>query len=178
MTLQDRNAGTDLTSFTWSGWEPRQRAVLCFIIRNERILLIEKKRGLGAGKVNGPGGKIDPGETPVEAAIRETEEEVGLRPQSPAVAGELFFQFADGLSIHCTVFRSSEATGQLIETEEARGFWCPVDQIPFEQMWSDDVYWFAPFLQGTYFKGYFTFDGDQMLSREVVTDPKVVANPR
>lgn len=38
-------------------------ATLMFVIDEARgeVLLIRKKRGLGAGKINGPGGKIDPG---------------------------------------------------------------------------------------------------------------------
>ncbi len=49
----------------WNNWEPGLRATLMFIVdeAREEVLLIRKKRGLGAGKINGPGGKIDPGET-------------------------------------------------------------------------------------------------------------------
>ena len=54
----------------WSRWEPTERAVLCFVRDGDRVLLIHKKTGLGAGKVNAPGGRIDPGETAEEAAIR------------------------------------------------------------------------------------------------------------
>jgi 8-oxo-dGTP diphosphatase len=64
----------------WATWQPRQRASLCFIVREEKILLIHKKRGFGAGKINGPGGKIDPGETPLESALRETFEELVIKP--------------------------------------------------------------------------------------------------
>ena len=42
------------------------------------VLLIEKRRGLGEGWYNGPGGKCEAGETPRECAARETREEVGL----------------------------------------------------------------------------------------------------
>jgi hypothetical protein len=44
----------------WATWQPSQRATLLFILREEKILLIHKLRGFGAGKINGPGGKIDP----------------------------------------------------------------------------------------------------------------------
>src|SRR5438094_443021 len=64
----------------WKNWTPRERANLCFILKDDRLLLIRKKRGLGAGKINAPGGKIDPGETALESAIRETREEVGVVP--------------------------------------------------------------------------------------------------
>lgn len=41
------------------------------------------------GEMSFPGGRCDPGETPVETALREAEEEVGLDPMSPSVVGEL-----------------------------------------------------------------------------------------
>ena len=46
----------------WSGWVPEIRATLMFIRDGSEVLLIRKLRGIGAGKINGPGGKIDPGE--------------------------------------------------------------------------------------------------------------------
>ena len=46
-----------LSDIDWSTWKPTDRATLLFVVDREknRVLLIEKKRGLGAGKVNGPG---------------------------------------------------------------------------------------------------------------------------
>lgn len=41
------------------------------------------------GEVSFPGGRCDPGETPVETALREAHEEVGLDPSLPTVVGEL-----------------------------------------------------------------------------------------
>jgi 8-oxo-dGTP diphosphatase len=56
----------------WHTWQPGVRATLMFIIdeMKREVLLIRKKRGLGAGKINGPGGKMDPGETSVQCAVR------------------------------------------------------------------------------------------------------------
>ena len=54
----------------WLQWQPRERATLCFIIKDGEILLIRKKRGFGAGKINAPGGRIEPGELPIDCAIR------------------------------------------------------------------------------------------------------------
>lgn len=42
-----------------------------------------------AGQVAFPGGRIEPGETPEAAAIREAAEEVGLDPRLPRIAGRL-----------------------------------------------------------------------------------------
>ena len=152
----------------WKTWEPRERATLCFLIQDEQILLIRKKRGLGAGKINGPGGRIEPGEEPHECAVRETSEEVGLTPQNVQNRGELHFQFADGYSLHCAVFVAHEFTGELIETDEALPIWTPLDSIPYDEMWADDIHWLPGVIAGGTFRGYFHFDGEKMLSKHLL----------
>jgi hypothetical protein len=54
----------------WDNWQAEMFATLLFIVKKDQVLLIRKKRGLGAGKVNGPGGKIDVGETPMACATK------------------------------------------------------------------------------------------------------------
>ena len=51
-----------------SDWQANMIANLVFLTRGEEVLLIHKKTGLGAGKINGPGGKLEPGETALESA--------------------------------------------------------------------------------------------------------------
>jgi 8-oxo-dGTP diphosphatase len=151
----------------WQQWQPRERATLCFIIRDNQILLIRKKRGLGAGKINAPGGRLEIGETPHECAIRETQEEVGLTPIGVQERGQLHFQFADGYSLHCTVFTASDFSGELIETDEALPLWTEIDAIPYEEMWADDIHWLPGVLNGGTFRGYFHFDNETMLTNSV-----------
>jgi 8-oxo-dGTP diphosphatase len=153
----------------WASWEPRQRATLLFVVRDGRILLIHKKRGLGAGKINGPGGRLDPGETPLQCAIRETREELCVTPTGVRAAGELRFQFVDGLSIHGWVFIADGCDGEPQETDEAKPLWTPLERIPYERMWADDVFWIPLMLAGRPFDGRFTFDDDRLLDH-VVTE--------
>jgi 8-oxo-dGTP diphosphatase len=151
----------------WSAWQPTERAVLSFIRDNDKILLIHKKTGLGAGKVNAPGGRIDPGETAMHAAVRETEEEVHLTPGNPEKRGELFFQFKDGYKLHGEVFFSTRYTGTPVETGEADPFWCRIDEIPYGDMWEDDRHWLPLALKGIPFKAYFIFDNDRMVDWKI-----------
>ena len=152
----------------WAGWQFTERAVLCFIVDGDRILLIHKKTGLGAGKINGPGGRIDPGESSFQAAVRETEEETGLIPMDPRQAAELSFVFTDGYSLFGTVFLASGFRGTLISTVEADPFWCPIAEIPYGRMWEDDAHWLPRVLDGECIRGYFVYEGDHSISQKVI----------
>ena len=151
----------------WVNWQPTEYANLCFVMRDEQILLIRKKRGLGAGKINGPGGRLEKGETALQAAIRETQEEIGVTPVGLENVGELLFQFADGYKLHVTVFVASGCTGNLVETDEAKPMWTKISEIPYSEMWQDDPHWLPLAVARTRFKGYFVFDGEHLLSYRV-----------
>ncbi|MFA5141076.1 MAG: 8-oxo-dGTP diphosphatase [Elusimicrobiota bacterium] len=156
-----------MTEPDWTKWEPTERATLCFVFRDGRVLLIHKKLGLGAGKVTAPGGRIQPGEPPADAACRETLEETGVRPLDVSRAGVLFFQFADGLALHCTVFAAERSSGMPRETDEAVPFWVEPSAVPYPKMWADDELWIPWMLAKRPFRGFFCFDGDRMLSGRV-----------
>jgi 8-oxo-dGTP diphosphatase len=151
----------------WDGWVPVDRATLVFVIRGEEILLIRKKRGLGQGKVNGPGGRIDDGETVVDCARREVEEELRVTPTGLRRHGELCFEFVDGYAIHVTVFSADGCRGEAAETEEAVPLWTPLDRIPYDEMWEDDRIWLPLLIAGDGFRGRFVFDDDVMLDSEI-----------
>lgn len=175
-------------SVDWTTWQPQERATLLFVIKNGHVLLILKKRGLGQGKVSAPGGRIEPGEAPPDGARREVEEELCVTPVGIEERGELSFQFVDGYSIHATVFVASDCEGEPQETGEAVPLWTPIDQIPYERMWADDALWVPELLEGRRFTGRFVFDGETMLSHDLVvvtprpsspeTDLRGVNDPR
>lgn len=148
-------------------WTPNMRANLVFLTRGEEVLLIHKKTGLGAGKINGPGGKLESGETPVEAARREVKEELHLTVGELEERGVLHFDFVDGLKLHCVVFHGNEFEGEPTETREAKPEWFPVADLPLDRMWADDRHWLPEMLRGKKFQAWFRFDGEMMLSRQV-----------
>ena len=152
----------------WGSWSPVDRATLVFILRDDELLLIRKLRGLGAGKINGPGGRLEPGETAVACAKREVEEELHVTPLNLTEAGELRFQFVDGHSIHGFVFVANAFIGEPQATDEAIPIWTKRAAIPYQEMWADDVLWLPHLLAGRHFRGRFVFDGDVMLEHEVI----------
>jgi len=156
-----------LTDIDWTTWTPTMRGTLMFVISEGQALLIRKKRGLGAGKINAPGGKIDPGETPLQAAIRETEEEVGVTPLDPEERGELSFQFVDGLRLHVRVFVSNRWVGDPRESDEAIPMWTPLGAMPYDEMWADDRVWVPELLAGRRFTLRALFDDDEMLDHTI-----------
>ncbi len=131
------------------------------------MLLIRKKRGLGAGKINGPGGRLDPGESWKAAAIREVEEEICITPTGVVERGELKFQFVDGYSIHVRAFSASGFRGEPTETDEAAPLWFDFDAVPYEEMWADDILWLPMLFAGDNFRGRFIFDDDLMVAHDV-----------
>lgn len=151
----------------WASWVPTDVATLVFVMRGDDVLLIRKKRGLGAGKINGPGGRLEPGETPAACAVREVQEEVGVTPIEARQRGELSFQFVDGYSLHVYVFVASGCAGEPYETPEADPMWVPQSDLPFDEMWADDALWLPRVLAGERVRGRFVFDGDTMLEHEL-----------
>ncbi len=161
----------------WANWSFTEKAVLCFVCRGSELLLIHKKTGLGAGKVNAPGGRIEKDESAYDAAVRECTEETGITPVAPVKRGELSFIFADGYSLHGTVFFAEEFFGTMIQTREADPFWCERKDIPYNDMWSDDRWWLPIALEGCEFDGRFVFDGDIMLSGFVIGPKGITSVP-
>lgn len=144
---------------------------LLLVLKDNKILLAEKKKGFGFGKFNGVGGKVEPNETVEQAMIRETIEEIGVRPTKFQKRGIIAFnEFYKGerQKIVMNVFTCSEFEGNLKESEEMKPCWFSVDDIPYYKMFEDDRYWLPYILDGCDIIGDFEYDENfKMLSKSI-----------
>lgn len=137
---------------------------LCLVIRDGRMLLGMKKRGFGAGKWNGFGGKLTDGESAETAARRELFEEALISAQDLEPAGDLLFHFdnsPDALAVH--LFRVTRFLSEPTETDEMRPAWFSIAEIPYDRMWADDRHWLPLVLRGETVTGVFRFADEERL---------------
>jgi 8-oxo-dGTP diphosphatase/2-hydroxy-dATP diphosphatase len=142
---------------------------LCCLYDDTRILLGMKKRGFGAGKWNGFGGKINAGETIEQAAKRELKEEAGLSVEKIDKRGVILFEFENNpekLEVH--IFSAHIFSGEPKESEEMRPQWFALDKIPYQDMWPDDIFWMPLMLSGKNFAGTVHFkDTNEIIEYEL-----------
>ena len=142
---------------------------LGIIQQHKKILLGMKKRGFGMGRWNGFGGKVNEGETIEGALKREMLEECSIVPEDIVKLGVLNFSWNnkdDVCEVH--IFKINNFSGIPTESEEMRPEWFDAKEIPFSQMWQDDIFWMPLFLENRKFRGKFIFDDlDNILEKEL-----------
>jgi len=128
-----------------------------------------KKNGFGKGRWNGFGGKVKAGEAIEDAAKREVLEEAGIMVDHLEKMGVIDFEFKGNpeiLEVH--IFKAIDFTGEPKESDEMKPQWFNIDEIPFKEMWPDDIFWIPLFLKGEKFKGKFLFgEADVILEKEL-----------
>jgi 8-oxo-dGTP diphosphatase len=121
---------------------------------NEKVLLGEKLTGLGRGKIVGPGGKREAHESPVETALREVWEEVGieLAPGSLVPLATITYPFLGRpeLSQRSHAFVCRTFQGEPRNSLELAPAWWPREKLPLERMWADAQLWLPRVLAGEY----------------------------
>jgi mutator protein MutT len=151
-------------------------ATNCILINSEGgVLLSMKKRGFGVGNWNGSGGKVQPGETVEQTAIREVQEEIGVQidPKNLEKVGEIHYSKPDdstwGMFVHIFIARSW--TGEPTESEEMKPAWFKPNEIPFENTWADMPHWLPRILNGYKIKAEFVYENDGKKVKDMKIDP-------
>ncbi len=149
---------------------------LLWIKKDGKILLARKKRGFGAGKINGVGGKLEPGETVTQAMIRETQEEIGVTPlEFEKMAIIEFDELVKGerAKVVMHIYLANDYEGEPTESEEMQPLWFDENNLPLDQMFEDDIYWKDNILSGKKCRGKIVFDDDFHITS---VDIKIVDN--
>jgi 8-oxo-dGTP diphosphatase len=146
-------------------------ATLCYVRRDGCTLMIhriKKQNDMHAGKWNGLGGKLEPGETPEECVIREVYEESGLRIENPQLKGVLTFPaFSQDEDWYAFVFTADEFEGELIDSPEGELRWIPNQELTQLALWEGDRI-FLPWLdQPRIFSGKFVYQEGRLVEHSV-----------
>jgi 8-oxo-dGTP diphosphatase/2-hydroxy-dATP diphosphatase len=96
-------------------------------------------------------------------------EEAGINVKDLNKKGVVNFEYLDtGKLMEVHIFKSCNYSGCPIETEEMKPQWFDILDIPFSEMWPDDLYWLPLFLKNKNFKGKFIFeDTNKIISHDL-----------
>ena len=109
--------------------------MLCLIYQDQQILLQNRVKKDWAGYTL-PGGHVEPGESFVEACIREMKEETGLTVSNVKLCG--IKQFPDGENRYIVfLFKTDTFEGKLRSSEEGKMEWVELDKLDHYNTVSD-----------------------------------------
>lgn len=147
---------------------PLPQVCVCYLLRERdgttEVLLGRKKHGLGEGYYVGLGGKLEPGESAVEAAVREVAEESGVLVEAADLEprGLLSYRFPhrEAWSQESNVFVCRRWIGEPAPSDELDPEWFEIAAIPLHEMWDDARFWLPDVLAGGAVRRSFTFGAD------------------
>ena len=134
---------------------------------------VKKKNDMHHGKWNGLGGKMEPGESPEECAVREVQEESGLLATGWTLKGVLTFpEFAKDEDWYAFVFVIDEFAGDLIDSPEGNLRWVDNTELLNLNLWEGDRV-FLPWLDDPgFFSGKFIYRDGELIDYDVHFYPK------
>lgn len=144
---------------------------MCYIKNNDKTLMLyrnKKTNDVHKGKYVGLGGKIEPGESPEEAIVREVNEESGLLLKKPILRGIITFpNFKDDEDWLMFLYIANEFTGEIIDSSEGTLEWIDNDKILNLSMWKGDLEFFKWLQDGRMFSGKIVYENSELIDYKV-----------
>jgi 8-oxo-dGTP pyrophosphatase MutT (NUDIX family) len=152
------------------------QATVCLPIRGDEVLLAEKQKKIGAGLLNGFGGKVEPKDRTIyDTNVRETEEEIGIRVKTTKKVGEIIFQNPSDddelkkMIVH--FFTATEWDGEPIETEEMKQIaWYKISSLDYDKFLPADRLFIPQILSGKYVKGTIEYNDDWSIKTSTIEE--------
>ena len=148
-------------------------ATLCYVIdkkNNTTLMLhrVKKENDYHEGKWNGLGGKFEQGESPEECAVREIEEECGLKVKSVTMKGFITFPLFDGKDDwYVFLFTADEFNGELIDSPEGNLAWIKNDKLTELNLWDGDKIFIPWLFKDGFFSAKFNYENGKYVSHSV-----------
>ncbi|MEW6654976.1 MAG: 8-oxo-dGTP diphosphatase [Bacteroidota bacterium] len=148
-----------------------QLATLCYVMHEGRTLMLfrnKKPNDYHEGKWNGLGGKFEEGESPEECAVREVEEESGIKMITPKMKGIITFPMFDNKKDwYVFLFTAENFSGELADSNEGKLEWIPNDELVNLNLWDGDKIFIPWLFEDKYFSAKFIYENGKYVSHEV-----------
>lgn len=148
-------------------------ATLCYVFdkkKNSTLMIYRNKKlnDYHEGKWNGLGGKFEQGESPEECAIREIEEECGIKVKSVKMKGFITFPLFDGKDDwYVFLFTADDFEGELINSSEGHLEWIPNNKLTEINLWDGDKIFIPWLFQDKFFSAKFVYENGKYISHSV-----------
>ena len=142
---------------------------LCYLRKDGKVLMLyrnKKENDLNEGKWVGVGGKLEEGETPDEALLREVKEETGLTLKHWHLHGVITFVSDTWDNEYMFLYSGDDFEGELTETcREGTLAWVPEEEVLSLPTWEGDKYFLTPLLEGvSHLDMKVSYEGDRLVS--------------
>ena len=148
-------------------------ATLCYVIdkkTNSTLMLhrVKKENDYHEGKWNGLGGKFEIGESPEDCAIREIEEESGLRVKNVKMKGFITFPMFDKIEDwYVFLFTAADFEGELIDSPEGNLKWIPNEKLTEINLWDGDKIFIPWLFEDKFFSAKFIYVEGKYVDHQV-----------
>lgn len=149
-----------------------KHTVLCYVTNERKTLMLyrnKKENDIHEGKWNGLGGKIEKGESPEDAVLREVKEESNLEIIKPQMRGIITFPaFANDEDYYVYLFTANQFKGEILENcDEGELHWIENDEVASLPMWDGDYLFFEWMKQNKFFSGKIYYKDQKYTDSEV-----------